>query len=167
MKQFSDHQTLKPAEGIWKGGEFSFPIRVYYEDTDLGGMVYHPRYVSFFERVRTESIRSLKGNIDALLSIPAEEGGPVVYVVRNINITYHRQSTINDILIGTSRISRVRAAALEMTQRLVNDQGQLVAEAIVLVAIIDKNGKPKRWPEDMKVEWQQLYDDYISAEGKK
>ncbi|MEX0300336.1 MAG: acyl-CoA thioesterase, partial [Kordiimonas sp.] len=81
--------TLAPTTGEWKNGVYHFPIRIYYEDTDVGGMAYHGRYVSFFERVRTESIRGTAADVDFLFTIPEEEGGPHTYVVSELKLKYH------------------------------------------------------------------------------
>ena len=136
--------TVISPGGAWKGGVFHFPIRTYYEDTDVGGMVYHGRYVSFFERVRSESIRGSAADVDVLFDIPEEEGGPLTYVVSKLNLRYHRQSKINDLLIGHSMVTKVRAAAIEVRQWITRDDA-LVAEADVLVAIVGNDGRPKRW----------------------
>lgn len=155
----------QPANGQWKDGEFFFPMRVYYEDTDIGGMTYHARYVSFFERVRSESIRGTNLDVHALMGRDKDMGGPIVYVVRNLNITYHRQSTVDDIIIGYSRVTKVRAAAIEVAQRIENAAGELITEATLLVAAIDPDtGRPKRWPDDLKATWQRWHDDYQAAQ---
>lgn len=141
------------AEGVWRSGVFHFPIRVYYEDTDVGGMVYHARYVSFFERVRTESIRDTAADVNYLFDLAEEEGGPLTYVVSNINIRYHRQAKVGDVLIGHSKVTKVRAAAIEVQQWITRD-GEMVAEAEVLVAVIGTDGRPKRWPNSARICWQ-------------
>ena len=157
---------LKPTSGEWKGGTYRLPIRVYYEDTDLGGMVYHGRYVSFFERVRTESLRDTPADIDALLENPEDQGGSIVYVVRNINITYHRQAKVGEILIGHSKVTKVRAAAIEVKQHITCN-GQLVAEAEVLAAIVGaEDGRPKRWPPAVKDAWAMWKQQADEAEEK-
>lgn len=158
--------TFTPATGEWKNGEFSFPIRIYYEDTDVGGMTYHARYVSFFERIRSESVRGSTADVHMLLSIKEEDGGPVVYVVRNINVTYHRQSTVDDMLTGFCFIKRVRGAAVVISQRIENSDGELVAEAEVLVAVVDTKGRPRRWPAATKETWVQWCTDYENANGE-
>ena len=144
--------TPTPPEGIWKDGIFHFPIRTYYEDTDVGGMVYHGRYVSFFERVRSESIRGTAADVDFLFAIPDEEGGPQTYVVSKLNISYRSQSKVNDLLIGHSMVTKVRAAAIEVKQWITRD-GEMVAEAEVLVAVVGNDGRPKRWHKDAKICW--------------
>jgi len=145
------------ATGAWKDGIFHFPIRVYYEDTDLGGMVYHGRYVSFFERVRSESIRGTGADVDALLAVSPDEGGPFVYVVSNINVKYHAQAKVGDVLLGHSMVTRVRAAAIEVKQWIMRD-GQMVAEAELVIAVIGSDGRPRRWPNSAKKCWQDWMD---------
>ncbi|NVJ71623.1 MAG: YbgC/FadM family acyl-CoA thioesterase [Alphaproteobacteria bacterium] len=151
------------AAGAWKEGVFHFPIRVYYEDTDVGGMVYHARYVSFFERVRTESIRDTAADVNYLFDLSEEEGGPLTYVVSNINIRYHRQAKVGDVLMGHSKVTRVRAAAIEVKQWITRDD-ELVTEADVMVAIIGKDGRPRRWPNSAKKCWQDWMQAAMDAE---
>lgn len=144
------------SRGEWKDGVFHFPMRVYYEDTDVGGMMYHARYVSFFERVRTESIRGSAADVDHLFSISDKDGGPLTYVVSKLNIAYHRQAKIGDVLVGHSMVTKVRAAAIEVKQWITCD-GALVSEAELLVAIIGTDGRPRRWPMDAKDCWTDWY----------
>ncbi|TNE66659.1 MAG: YbgC/FadM family acyl-CoA thioesterase [Alphaproteobacteria bacterium] len=140
--------------GAWNDGVFQFPMRVYYEDTDMGGMVYHGRYVSFFERVRTESIRGTDADVDALMAVSSEDGGPLVYVVSNLNISYRQQARIGDVLMGHSMVKRVRAAAVEVKQWISRDD-QIVAEAELLVAVIGPDGRPRRWPQKTRAAWER------------
>ena len=148
--------------GAWKDGVFHFPMRVYYEDTDVGGMMYHARYVSFFERVRTESIRGTAADVDILFELTEDEGGPLTYVVSKLNLSYHRQAKIGDILVGHSMVTKVRAAAIEVKQ-WITCNGQLVTEADVLVAVIGNDGRPRRWTPDAKACWQQWYEQAANA----
>ena len=154
---------LSVPTGIWgEDGIFRFPIRTYYEDTDLGGMVYHARYVSFFERVRTESLRGSPLEVDTLLQTAPDDGGPLVYVVRRIEVTYHRQAKEADLLIGHVRLSRVRAAAVECLQWLERD-GVPIADAKLTIALIGMDGRPRRWPKAAKIQWQTWLDTYNAA----
>lgn len=155
---------LLPAEGAWEKGVFRYPIRVYYEDTDLGGMVYHGRYVSFLERVRSESIRGTVADIDALLGLSEEDGGPTVYVVSELQIKYHQQAFVGDVLIGHSSVTRLRAAAIEVEQ-WIERKGKPLVSAKLLVAIVDaETGRPKRWPPKVRAAWQQWHDDRKAAD---
>ncbi len=150
------------SEGAWKDGVFHFPMRVYYEDTDVGGMMYHARYVSFFERVRTESIRGSAADVDYLFDIPEKDGGPLTYVVSRLSISYHRQAKIGDVLVGHSMVTKVRAAAIEVKQ-WITCEDDTVAEAELLVAIIGSDGRPRRWPADARACWTDWYNRSQSA----
>lgn len=146
------------SQGVWKSGIFHFPMRVYYEDTDVGGMMYHARYVSFFERVRTESIRGSGADVDTLFDLTEEQGGPLTYVVSKLNLSYHRQAKIGDVLLGHSMVTKVRAAAIEVKQWITCDDA-LVAEAEVLVAVIGHDGRPRRWTPEARACWQAWYNE--------
>lgn len=152
---------LMPASGEWIDGVFHYPMRIYYEDTDLGGMVYHGRYISFLERTRSESIRGTSADVDALLQTSPSQGGPIVYVVSKINIKYLRQSVMGDVLIGHSKVIRVRAAAIEIEQWITRGDERIV-EAELLVAIVNKEtGRPCRWPAEVKEAWQQWLEESL------
>ena len=152
------NHPIKAPEGWWEEGVFHFPFRCYYEDTDVGGMVYHARYVSFFERVRTESIRGTAMDVDALMARPEADGGPLVYVVSKIDITYRQQSKLGDVLLGHTMAKKVRAAAVEARQWITRE-GEVVADANVLIAIVDQQGRPNRWPADAKAAWSKVQAD--------
>ncbi|WP_374764309.1 hotdog domain-containing protein [Yunchengibacter salinarum] len=153
---------MEPATGQWHEGCFRFPIRVYYEDTDVGGMVYHGRYVSFFERVRTESLRGTPVDVAALFKLPEADGGPFTYVVRDLKVTYHRQATVGDVLIGGCMVTRVRAAAVEVFQWIDRD-GERLADGPVTAAVIGADGRPRRWRDDHRAVWQGWHEDAIKA----
>lgn len=150
--------TAQLSTGAWNNGIFQFPMRVYYEDTDVGGMMYHARYVSFFERVRTESIRGTAADVDVLFANPEDEGGPLTYVVSKLAISYHRQAKIGDVLFGHSMVTKVRAAAIEVKQWITCGDA-LVSEAELLVALIGTDGRPKRWPANARACWTTWMDE--------
>jgi acyl-CoA thioester hydrolase len=156
--------SLLPPAGLRENGVFAFPIRVYYEDTDVGGMVYHGRYVSFFERVRSESIRGTAADVNALFEIPESEGGPLTYVVSKIAVSYHAQAKVGDILIGYSMVKKVRAAAIEIEQWIERD-GERIASAELVVAIVDDAGRPQRWPADARLCWQDWMNEAAAFEA--
>lgn len=157
--------TMRVPQGTWEKGAFAFPIRVYYEDTDVGGMVYHGKYVSFLERIRSESIRGTEADVNHLFELSEEEGGPLTYVVRNINITYHRQAKVDDLLTGYCAVTKLRAAAVEIKQWILNEDGEKVIEAELLVAVINPEGKPRRWSAGSKQAWQNWLNEYEAAQA--
>ena len=129
----------QPATGRFVGGEHRFAVRVYFEDTDAGGVVYHASYLRFMERARSDMLR-LSG-IDQRGAI-GEEG---VYAVSDLAIRYRRPTRLDDALLVASRVTVIRAAACTIQQRVMRD-GELVAEADVTVAFLSTRGRPKRQP---------------------
>ena len=91
----------------------------------------------------------------ALFALGEDEGGPLTYVVQNVNISYRRQSTVGDLLMGHCRVRRVRAAAVEIEQWITNEAGEMVAEGHVTAAIIGNDGRPKRWPSTARAVWDK------------
>ena len=96
---------------------FQFPVRIYYEDTDAGGVVYHARYLHFFERARTEYLRTLDFSQQMLLN---ERN--VAFVVKTMTIDYRLPARLDDWLVVETKISEVRGAAILFTQQLKRDE---------------------------------------------
>ena len=112
--------------------EFSWPVRVYYEDTDAGGVVYHAGYLRFMERCRTEWLRALGYEQDRL----AQEEG-ILFVVRRMSIDFIAPARFNDRLDVTGVASRVRRASLEFDQRVLRaEDGKPLCAAQVHIACI-------------------------------
>lgn len=107
-----------------------FPIRVYYEDTDAGGVVYHARYLHFFERARTELLRTLNFSQQALLE------KNIAFVVKNIDIDYKVPARLDDALIVDTQIILLKVATIVFKQKLWRGETCL-SEAIVTVACVD------------------------------
>lgn len=98
--------------------EFNWPVRVYYEDTDAGGVVYYANYLKFMERARTEMLRHHGWEQDRLAS---EDG--VLFVVSRAMVEYRRPARFNDALIVVSRIARLARASMEFEQEVRHRQG--------------------------------------------
>ena len=113
-------------------------IRVYYEDTDLGGIVYHTNYIKYCERARSE-IFFQKGLMPTL----GEESG---FVVRNINADFLSTSTLGDMLTVTSKVLKIKNSSIVLLQEIFKEEVKLFSMQIVLV-YIDK-GKPCRIPKE-------------------
>ncbi|MGR5515530.1 tol-pal system-associated acyl-CoA thioesterase [Vibrio harveyi] len=114
-----------------------WPITVYYEDTDAGGVVYHSNYLKFFERARTELLRA-KGISQNLL---LEQN--IGFVVRHMDIDFNQGARLDEHLTVLTRVSEIKRASLQFCQELVNDEGKTLCETIVKVACIDnKKMKP-------------------------
>jgi acyl-CoA thioester hydrolase len=95
---------------------FILPVRVYYEDTDAGGVVYHSNYLNFFERARTEMLRDLGFEQDEL-----HEKNGVIFAVRSMQIEYLRPAKFNDLLAVSATISQTKKASLTFEQIIKRD----------------------------------------------
>ena len=124
------------------GNEFVWPVRVYYEDTDAGGVVYYANYLKFLERARTEWLRQLGFEQDSLL-----ESDRVIFPVRRIEIDYLKPAQFNDELNVFTRLRDLGSARLEFEQRIEADDGSVLCRGIVLVVCVDADSfRPCRIP---------------------
>ncbi|MGA8173088.1 MAG: tol-pal system-associated acyl-CoA thioesterase [Methylocystis sp.] len=123
-----------------------FPIRVYYEDTDFSGLVYHASHLRFMERGRTELLRELGIHQRALLEGAA--GGAIFFVVRAMNIDFRRPARMDDLLAVETAVEEVGAASLALTQKIWRD-AELLVEARVTVAAVE-GGRPRRLPPEAR-----------------
>ena len=129
---------------------FRWPVRVYYEDTDAGGMVYHASYVAFYERARTEMLRQHNFNQHSLL---AER---VAFVVRRMTVDYLAPARLDDLLEIQSEITSMRGTSMVFTQRIVNAENQLLNQAEVLIVCVDPHlMKPRALPKSIVAEFKQ------------
>ena len=115
-------------------------LRVYYEDTDLAGIVYYANYLRFLERGRTEALRAL--GIDQG-RLKAETG--VVFAVTRVTLDYRRPARFDDWLEVETRVTELRAASVRMAQA-VTRAGTVLCDGEVTVACIDAAGRPRRLP---------------------
>jgi acyl-CoA thioester hydrolase len=143
----------KPYGGAFKGNEHYFALRVYIEDTDLGGVVYHANYLRFLERARSDMLRVL--GIDQREAI---ETGKGVYAVSEVHIKYCRPARLEDDLIIVSRLEKVGAAKCIISQKILHGENTIVA-ATVTAAFLNSSGRPSRQPP----EWVAKFD---AVEGK-
>ena len=109
---------------------FEFPVRIYYEDTDAGGIVYYANYLKFFERARTEWLRALGIEQDLLLS------KNVAFVVTQVLMNNKKPARFNDLLTVSSQISTLKQASMVFIQNIRDDAGVLVCSAEIKVACI-------------------------------
>ncbi|ACL31774.1 tol-pal system-associated acyl-CoA thioesterase [Glaesserella parasuis] len=121
-----------------------FPIRVYYEDTDAGGVVYHARYLHFFERARTEFLRQLGFSQQLLLS------QSMAFVVKKMDIDYKKPAYLDDFLTVKSIISELKGAKIVFKQTLWRDEECLCEVSVVVVSVDLAKMKAIAIPEDIK-----------------
>jgi acyl-CoA thioester hydrolase len=129
--------------GTLNGDTHILPLRVYYEDTDFSGIVYHANYLRFFERGRTEFIRAL--GVDQL-ALHRDEG--IAFAVRSINVDYLRPALMDDLIEVETKASVVRGPSLQLGQTI-RREGHILTTAQVLVVCI-KAGRPQRLPETLR-----------------
>ncbi len=123
---------------------YVMPLRVYWEDTDASGVVYHANYLRWFERARTEWLRALGYSQERLMS---EVG--IAFTVASIEIQYRRPARLDDLLDVVTRVSEIRNVSLSFTQSLQRPDapGQILTQAQVRVACVDaKTFVPRRIP---------------------
>ncbi|KJS08804.1 MAG: 4-hydroxybenzoyl-CoA thioesterase [Hoeflea sp. BRH_c9] len=119
--------------------------RVYYEDTDFSGFVYHARYLHFFERGRTDYIRLL-GVSQGALHATTDPADAVAFVVRRMEIDFRSPARMDDVLTIATRPTDVRGARMQLEQTISRDD-EVLATALVTVAVINGLGRARRLPE--------------------
>jgi len=123
---------------------FSFPIRVYYEDTDAGGIVYHSNYLNFCERARTEYLRHLGIEQDSYLK------HNIAFVVKSMEIDFKAAAKFNDELEVKTEVIYSKRASVGFSQTIMNKLQQIVFTAKVKVACVDTSQmKPMAIPENI------------------
>lgn len=130
----------QPASGRIVGREHRFPVRVYFEDTDLSGIVYHANYLRYMERARSDMLRTV--GIDQRAVHAAGEG---VYAVADLQIRYKRPAKLDDDLLVLTSVIKVTAAAVRIHQRVMRGD-EMLTEAEVLAAFVAPDGRPRRQP---------------------
>ena len=146
---------LKPAEGAFAGKTHFFPLRVYFEDTDVAGIVYYANYLRFMERARSDLLRAI--GVDQRGALEAGEG---VYAVADVSIRYKAPARLGDDLLVVTDIEDIRAASVLIHQRVMRGD-ELLTDAHVTAAFLTPGGRPRRQPR----EWVQMFGRLI-GEGK-
>jgi acyl-CoA thioester hydrolase len=130
----------KPYTGDIQGHAHYFALRVYIEDTDFGGVVYHANYLKFLERARSDLLRLLGIDQRAALEL-----GTGVYAVSEAHIKYRRPARLEDELMVVSKLEDMRGASCVISQSILRGE-ETLAEATIKVAFLGPEGRPKRQP---------------------
>ena len=133
-----------PSSGAFEGLEHVLPVRVYYEDTDFTGIVYHANYLRFFERGRTEFLRAIGVEHAALLALPQ----PCAFAVTRLSIAYRHPARVDDALEVRTLNYRISSARTGVRQRVLR-AGELLTEAEVEIVCIGLDGRPCRPPPEL------------------
>jgi acyl-CoA thioester hydrolase len=129
-----------PANGEFRGKAHYFPLRVYFEDTDVAGIVYYANYLRFCERARSDMLRAV--GIDQRATL---ESGGGVYAVAEAAIKYRTPARLGDDLLIVTTVRRIRAASVLIHQRVMRGD-ESVADATVTAAFLTPDGRPQRQP---------------------
>ena len=129
---------------------FSLPVRVYFQDTDAGGVVYHAAYVNFMERARTEWLRTFGYSNAGLM----KELG-VVFVVRSITLDYLKPALLDDLLTVTARIKEIGRSRVTLLQSVLRVKEVLTEGEVHLVCVNVQTFKPVSVPEVLRKQWDQ------------
>jgi acyl-CoA thioester hydrolase len=130
--------------GRFEGDRHVLAVRVYYEDTDFSGAVYHANYLKFCERARSDSLRLLGIHHSELNAAGTGEG--LGFVVRRLICDFLKPAQIDEVLEIETRFEAMGGARLELDQEIRREQ-ELIFRAKVMVALVDGQGRPQRLPE--------------------
>ncbi len=123
---------------------FTWPVRVYYEDTDAGGVVFYANYLKFFERARTEFLRAAGFEQDRLM-----QEAEIIFVVRSVAVDYLKPARFNDLLDVTASVSEAKKTSFSFTQQ-VKRQGEILSQGNIRIACLDINTmRPKVIPSEI------------------
>jgi acyl-CoA thioester hydrolase len=132
---------MMDAENRLPGGLHRYPVRVYFEDTDAGGVVYHANYLRFAERARTEALRAM--------GLPHSEmmlRHGMIFVVRRVELDYQRPARLDDALVIETSTVSVGGASARLRQRIARGDETLVVVDVTLVSVRQETGRAERMP---------------------
>lgn len=120
---------------------FDWPVRVYYEDTDSGGVVYHSNYLNFMERARTEWLRALGFEQDRL-----RDEYKLLFVVHSMQLTYRLPARFNDALLIQSRLKKASGASMQFEQNIYRGEELLFVASVRIACLDAESFRPKSIP---------------------
>ncbi len=139
-----------PYQGHFDGTKHLFAVRVYFEDTDFSGVVYHARYLHFMERARSDMLACV--GIDQRTVHAAGQGA---YAVTEMHIKYRRPAHFDDALVVVSTVEAVRAASCDIHQTVMRGD-EILTEAQVTAAFVSPDGRPRRQPAQWVAAFQPI-----------
>jgi acyl-CoA thioester hydrolase len=135
---------------LTRKSSFSLPVRVFFQDTDAGGVVYHGSYVNFLERARTEWLRECYGYSNK--GLMSEFG--MVFVVRSLRLDYLKPALLDDLLAVSAQLKDVGRSRVTLCQQVLRGEDVLVDAEIHLVCVTMDNFKPVSVPEALREQWK-------------
>ena len=148
--QVSSEQELF---GKIKGNTHYFDVRIYYEDTDFTGVVYHANYLKFLERARSNFLHLL--GIRHHESLQGKFGQPLAFTIRDLKIEFFRPAKIDDQVQVRTKCFEIKGAGFKLLQEVWRGKVQLTS-ATVSVIVIDARGRPFRVPKEMSACFEKL-----------
>ena len=136
---------------------FFHNLKVYYEDTDSGGVVYYANYLKFLERARTEALFSI-----GFSNKKIQEEFDALIIVKSCNIEYKKSAFLEDELTIRSFVKSITKTSFFMNQIITKDE-KIIVESQVHLVFIDRNGKPIKIPEDIYSKFKPYFCDTIKA----
>ena len=136
---------------------FFHKLKVYYEDTDSGGVVYYANYLKFLERARTEALFSI-----GFSNKKIQEEFEALIIVKSCNIEYKKSAFLEDELTIRSFVKSITKTSFFMNQIITKDE-KIIVEAQVHLVFIDKNGKPIKIPQDIYSKFKPYFCDTIKT----
>ena len=143
----------QPYQGRFEGAEHRFAARVYFEDTDLSGVVYHANYLRWMERARSDMLR-----LAGIDQRQVHEDGWGAYAVAEIAIRYAAPARLDDAVVVASRIVKATTARVVIQQRVSRD-GLVLTDAEVTAALVGPDGRPRRQPAAWLAIYQRLIEE--------
>jgi acyl-CoA thioester hydrolase len=122
---------------------FTWPIRIYYEDTDAGGIVFYANYLKFFERARTEWLRAAGVGQQELLAQHS-----AIFVVKNVNLDYHAPARLDDELTLTLAVAKLGAASVQFAQQAWRGDTLLTSASVKVGCVDAATMRPRALPDD-------------------
>lgn len=140
-------EQVAPQSGWFEGAKHHLPIRIYYQDTDASGIVYHAQYLHFFERARTEFLRCI--GISQKTLDRSDPDSYAAFAVRDMQLDFLRPAQLDDSLVVKTWLASLKGASCSIEQEIWRDQDTLVTASLRIV-FLSVDLKPKRVPEHMQ-----------------
>mgnify|MGYP003345984775 CR=1 FL=1 len=144
--------SREPSPGWFEEQAFFLPVRVYYEDTDFSGVVYHASYLRFMERGRSNYLRLLGTNQRALFEETEQEAPGFAFVVRRMEIDFRKPARVEDVLEVVTENEEIKGASITVRQRVLRGDEELIS-ALVQVAFVS-GGRARPIPKALRIAMQ-------------
>jgi acyl-CoA thioester hydrolase len=159
------HSDWPHLAGAIRNGRHVLPVRVYYEDTDFSGVVYHASYLRYMERGRTDYLRLIGADHRALFEAAEDETPGFAFVVRSMTIEFRQPARMDDVLEVVTKHEEIRGASISLRQEVTREDAVLVG-ALVRVAFVS-GGRAKPIPKPLRIALAASREDALSREPER